>query len=299
MAATLYHWTDHWTDGASAMRQITTESGREYQGPDGASPTRERIAETAKTSGVVAKASALLECLYAHGELTAAALAWHLDEPRTTIYRLVKSLHNVGMVDRGQARATYRLGLTLFRLGEAAVSRLDVREAALPFMRDLHARTEETLFLCVRRDDDAVCIERIDGRWVQSGFLQLGGTMPLHVGAAPRLLLACADPDSWRDYYDRTAQSDSRWPLPEFDAFEETLRNARDGGMEISDGDVIPGIAAIGVPILDRNGNTCASLSISGPRPSILGDTRDQLSGQLRTASRDISRRMGFTERPR
>ena len=72
------------------------------------------------------------------------------------------------------------------RLGAAVIERLDERQAALPVMERIHEATGETVFLLVRRGDDAVCIERLEGLRVQSLALRLGGSLPLHVGAGPR-----------------------------------------------------------------------------------------------------------------
>ena len=57
------------------------------------------------------------------------------------------------------------------------IARFDERQAALPVMRRIHEETEETVYLCVRRGREAVCIERLDGLWVQSMALRLGGSL--------------------------------------------------------------------------------------------------------------------------
>ncbi len=64
------------------------------------------------------------------------------------------------MVEPGSQSGTWRLGWRLLRLGSAVIERLDERQAALPVMERIHEATEETVFLCVRRGDEAVCIER-------------------------------------------------------------------------------------------------------------------------------------------
>ena len=86
-------------------------------------------------------------------------------------------------------RGTYRLSLKLFDLGSTVLDRFDERASALPVMQRLHDETGPTVFLCVRRGLEAVCIERIDGARVTLLELRLGGSLPLHLGAAPRRLL--------------------------------------------------------------------------------------------------------------
>ncbi len=98
----------------------------------------------------------------------------------------------------------FRLGLRLFHLGAAVGRRLEVRRAARAALDELHHATEETVYLCIRRGDDALCVDRIDGLWVQSLTLQLGETLPLHLGAASRALLAHQPAAFIDDYLQRT-----------------------------------------------------------------------------------------------
>src|SRR5262249_37682240 len=166
-----------------------------------------------------------------------------LDEPRTTVYRLLTGLEALDMVEAGSQPGTWRLGWRLLRLGSAGIARLDERQAALPGMGRLHQATGETVFLCVRRGDEAGGIERVHGLRVQSLALQLGGSLPLHAGAAPRALLAWEPRETWEAYVagGELVPYTSRTPVTRealFAELEETLRL----GYAVSDEDVTAGI---------------------------------------------------------
>ena len=105
----------------------------------------------------LAKAVYLLEQLADEREATPRRLAELIDEPRTTTYRLLRSLEALDLVEPGSQPRTYRLGWKLMRLGAAVVERLDKRQAALPVMERIHERVGETVFLLVRRGGNAVC----------------------------------------------------------------------------------------------------------------------------------------------
>jgi DNA-binding IclR family transcriptional regulator len=68
------------------------------------------------------------------------------------------------------------------RSRSSVVSRFNVRRAALPIMERIHEETGETTFLCVPRGDEAVCIERIDGKQVNLLALSLGVPIFDHTG---------------------------------------------------------------------------------------------------------------------
>src|SRR5262245_44935886 len=117
---------------------------------------------------VLRKAASVLSLLAERGELTVVELAALTNEPKTSIYRLLNSLQALEFVEPGERRASFRLGLRVLELGSGVLRRYDVREAALPLLRELHDETEETIFLCVRHGGHAVCIEKIEGKWVRT-----------------------------------------------------------------------------------------------------------------------------------
>jgi DNA-binding IclR family transcriptional regulator len=245
---------------------------------------------------VLAKAMALLDCLAEEGEATPARLAELTGEPRSTVYRLLASLQDLGLIEPGRRRGTYLLGLKLFRLGRTVVSRFDERKAALPVMEQIHAETGETIFLCVRRGYDAVCIERIDGAHVNVQALSVGGSLPLHVGAAPRALLAFEPPDSWNDYLEHRQLEALTPKTPSSrEAVIKELHATHERGHAISDQDVTPGVAGIGAPIFDHTGAVRAALSAGGMRDAILGAS-SRIVELVCDGAAAISRTLGHDE---
>ena len=253
-------------------------------------------AERGSSVHVLRKVALILDRLAEEGEVSAARLAELVDEPRSTVYRLLTSMQTLDYVTPGTRRGTYRLGLALLRLGSSVAARFDVRQAALPVMEDVHEATGETVFLCVRNGDEAVCIERIDGLWVRSMALRLGGSLPLHVGAAPRALLAEAPREQWEAYVNREdglpawTENTPTTKRALFAALEET----RERGVAISDEDVVLGMAAVGAVIRDHRGDVCAALSMSGPRPTILGEREHDTVELILEAAEDVSRALGY-----
>lgn len=243
----------------------------------------------------LAKAVLLLEALADEREATPRRLADVLHEPRTTVYRLLTGLQALDMVEGGSRPGTYRLGWRLLRLGSAVIERLDERQAALPVMERIHERTGETVFLCVRRGDDAVCIERLDGLRVQSLALRLGGSLPLHLGAGPRALLAWEPREEWEAYVERRPLEAMTEKTPATrDALFHELEQSLAQGYAVSDEDVTPGIASLGAPVFDYSGRVRAAVSIGGLRRLLLEDIREEAVELLVTGAREISVALGY-----
>jgi DNA-binding IclR family transcriptional regulator len=245
---------------------------------------------------VLLKTAVLLDTLKGAGEqLTAAEIAELIGEPRSTVYRLLATLERLDWIEPGTRRGTFRLGLGLFRLGTAIAARFDEREAATTVLQRIHDETQETAFLCVRRGFDAVCIYLIEGLWVKSMALQLGTALPLHIGAAPRALLAF-ESEEFRVQYLKEAE------LRPFTArglkakrdYMASLQEIRELGYVVSDGDVVIGMAAIGAPVFDHEGRLRAAISFGGPRPSLLEDNSEANIARIVEGSHQVSLALGY-----
>jgi DNA-binding IclR family transcriptional regulator len=257
-----------------------------------------KAADDNTPSGVLSKAVGLLDLMATAGELTPAQLAEQSGEPRSSVYRLLSSLQELGLVDRGPRRGTYVLGPKLLRLGNAVASRLDERRAALPVMERIHAELGETTFLCVRRRLDAVCIARIDGTRVNLLAMSLGGSLPLHTGAAPRALLAFEPEERWEEYLDAAelVRFTEHSPVDRAEVLAE-LRRTRERGYAISDQDVTRGVGSVGAPIFDHSGVVRAAVSVGGMRASIL-DPASDATALVCAGAMEISRYLGYEGSP-
>jgi DNA-binding IclR family transcriptional regulator len=220
---------------------------------------------------LISKAGAVLDILEQHKEASAADLAAVLGEPLSSVYRLLQSLTTTGWVDRGARRGAYRLGLSLMTIGGLVEDHLDIRDASLPSLRELVDATNVTSFLCVRRGPRAVCLERIEGYAVQSLAMLLGGSLPLYAGAAPRALLAFLPvAEQSAILKDTSQQLRDDPPRPDDQDIIADIARIRAAGYSVSDGDVTPGIAALGAPVFNHRGEVQGALSLSGLRGQVL-----------------------------
>ena len=243
---------------------------------------------------MLAKCAALLDALDAAGELTPSELAEAIDEPRSSVYRLLDSLENVGFVAPGVERGHVQLGIKLYRLGSSAVRNRDLRAAALPRMVELGEQTGHTIFLAIKSGDAALCIERIEGLTMVNNALLPGRTGPLHIGAVGKALLAAEPPDYWESYAAAGLIGYTPHSITTRDVLVETLQEVRATGASVSDQDRLLGLAGVGAPVHDHTGRVCGAISFSGPRPLVLGDRREESIALIKRVAGDISAALGY-----
>jgi DNA-binding IclR family transcriptional regulator len=246
----------------------------------------------------VLRATKLLEC-YRHGEpeLSLAELVRRGGYSKTTTYRLLTTLEVAGWLERTDD-ATFRLTLRPFQIGSIVLDSLDLRREAAPVMRRLSEQADHSVYLTIPAGVHAVCIERIDrGQGVRVMDLHVGGSQPLHIGAAPRALLAHHEDDLLPELLRFGLEARTPASLSTVDALLDDLEQPRRRGYSISDSDATVGVAALGAPVFDVTERAVASISIGGLSEQLL-PPQDQDVSLLLSAATDISARLG-SRRPR
>jgi DNA-binding IclR family transcriptional regulator len=212
----------------------------------------------------------------------------------STAHRILNDLVIGRLVDRPEA-GNYRLGMRLLELGNLVKARLDVRDAALAPMRELHRQTHQPVNLSVRQGDEIVYIERTYSE--RSGMQvvrAIGGRAPLHLTSVGKLFLAQDDSPRVRAYATRTGLAGhTRNSITELGRLERELAAVRQRGTARDDEELELGVRCMAAGIFDDQGKLIAGLSISAPADrleegwvELLTDTARHISGALGHATR-------------
>ena len=244
---------------------------------------------------VIDKAVRLLDQFRDADTLTLGELSESLRMSKSTVHRLLSSLEQVGFIERGPQAGSYRLGMKLFELGSLVQNRMRLRQVALHYMTELVERTGETAFLFILDSNHALCIERVEGKHVQSLAIKVGGQLPLNAGGASRVLLAFA-PDEVRESYL------AHGPFPRFTEHTivdpgmllRDIEQTREQGYALSHEDVTIGVAALGVPLFDYRGEAIGGLSLAGITPRWTPGHMAEMLVELKALGERISARMGW-----
>lgn len=208
----------------------------------------------------------------------------------STTHRILNDLATGRFVDRPHP-GTYRLGMRLLELGNLVKSRLNVRDAALAPMRELHKLIQQPVNLSMRQGDEIVYIERAYSE--RSGMQvvrAIGGHAPLHLTSVGKLFLAADDPQKVRAYATRTGLSGhTKNSLTQLPNLERELSKVRDHGIAHDNEELELGVRCMAAGIYDDQNKLVAGLSISAPA----GRLEDQWLPKLQATARAISITLG------
>lgn len=188
-----------------------------------------------------------------------------LDMPRSTLYRYVRVLSDAGFLEK-TGKSHYRLGLTFIELSRQALnSNRDLRLTAFPSMKRIAEEVGESVSIMRLFNRQAVCIENIEGMHALRVRMEPGRTQPLHAGASSKVLLAYQPENEWEDMLDFPLTQYTNSTYTSFDALKHHLREIRQQGYAVSDGEIDAGARAVAVPIFNTRGDAIAALSIEAP----------------------------------
>ena len=260
------------------------------------SSSAEQGAAVSRESGmsiqVLERATCLLDALAAQSDpVTLKDLAQTTGLHPSTTHRILNDLVLARYVERVD-NGLYQLGMRLLELGSLVRGRLNVREAAIEAMRDLHLLTGQTVNLSVQQGDEIVYIDRA---WSERSGMQvvraIGGRAPLHLTSNGKLFLSASDSRQVRTYATRTGLIGStRNSITELNKLEQELARVRELGFARDNEELEMGVRCIAAGIYDDTGKLVAGLSISAPSSRLQDAWIEQL---VSTAGR-ISGALGY-----
>jgi DNA-binding IclR family transcriptional regulator len=170
--------------------------------------------------------------------------------------------------------------------------RLDVREAALGPMRELHKLTHQAVNLSVRQGDEIIYIERAYSE--RSGMQvvrTVGGRAPLHLTSVGKLFLAHDESPRVRAYAARTGLTGhTRNSITDVQRLEKELALARSSGVARDDEELELGVRCVAAGIYDDQGKLLAGLSISAPADRL----EDGWADRVKSTAAQISTALGY-----
>lgn len=200
--------------------------------------------------------------------MTISDLSRQLRISKSTVHGIIAALEEAGAVVRDVQNKRYSLGLTLFDLGRAAYSRIDMKDVARPFLEDLMVKTRESCFFGMRNGDHVSILDIVESTQDIKITAPVGTGIPLLAGATGKVFLASMPDDQAIELLQATG-------LHRFTAntitdparYLDQLKAVRKDGYALDDEEYIPGVRAVAAPV--RGQGQLAAIWVVGFTPRL------------------------------
>ena len=232
---------------------------------------------------------------------------WNLSElaaaaglPRSTTYRLVVTLTQLGYLENAHSRKIYRLSARVLNLGFEYLGSQELVEIAHAPLERLGARTSGSTHLGVLDGADVVYLLRVAGPNRLVSNVRVGTRLPAHATVMGRALLSSHTTEALRARFgDAPLAAATHETATTVDALEVQLSEVRARGYALSVAAFEAGIASVGAPVRGAAGDIVAAINFTGS-DSQFGRDRllAEVVGPVCETAEEISRRLGWNGAP-
>ena len=207
----------------------------------------------------------------------------------STAHRILQSLIDNRFVDRDNG-GDYQLGQRFLQLSNRLHTDIDIRAVALPYMKKLRDKFDETINLTIREGDVVIYFEKVTPNRMMHVQQIVGSRAPLHITGVGKLILGMSGSDEIQSYAQRTnLPAYTRNSFSSLPTLTEECLMSIERGYALDNEEAEIGVGCIGVLLHDRSENVIAGLSVSAP----IERRKDAWVSDLVAAGKSISAELG------
>lgn len=242
----------------------------------------------------VSRAVAILKCFSPeHPELSLGEITELVGLAKSTIHRILATLEQEDFIEQDTASGKYRLSFGIMYLGMIVHENIDLQAIANRVMAKLSKQTNQTSNLYVLRNNQRLCIGQVAGTSYVRRHSYLGALLPLHFGAAGKVLLAYM-PELQREDYYKTLNKNPTERWVDIEALKKEIVIIRQKGYCVTIGERDSLSASVAAPCFDYSNQVVGAVTVSGPASMFTPDNVDEYKGYLLKGAEEISRRLGY-----
>ncbi|MDC7227245.1 MAG: IclR family transcriptional regulator [Spirochaetales bacterium] len=247
------------------------------------------------TAQTVAKALGLLELL-GKQSLTAAQIIDKTKIHRSTAYRLLGTLIQLGYLRKNDTNGLYSLSPKILTLASSVRETKDIKEIAQPHIDELHSRVHETIHLAVLDNDELVYLDKREStrnlRVVMSS--KTGSHAPLYCTGIGKVLLSGMSDAQLREYL-RTVRfvKYTEHTLPGAPELLNEIDDIKKRGFAEDREEHEDGVYCVAAPVIDSDGSVIAAFSVSLPSVRATDSLKKSIIEDVQLISKRISGEIG------
>jgi len=215
--------------------------------------------------------------------------------PRQSLIRILNTLCSRGIVDRGEQRGFYGLGMKLLYLGNRLQDNIKLRSIARPFMQELADKSHKNIELSSLDQDQLVLVEQIEGTEGIRLYTHIGSAYPyFHAVAVGKIYLAHMVPEKRQKVLDKIGlPAVTEHTITDMNELETELLEVKKNGYAFEDQELRKGVRRVVAPIYDFRNDLAGCIGIAATLFSFELEDREYLGSLVMEAANKISNRMG------
>jgi IclR family transcriptional regulator, KDG regulon repressor len=224
-------------------------------------------------------------------EIGVTELSKRLKLHKNNVFRLLATLEARGYIEQNKTTENYRLGLKCLQLGQIYVNQMGFLAQAKTTLEELVKSAGESCYVAVKKGAAIVPLDFIEPENPVRVVSFIGQTLPLHCTAPGKVHLAFDAGEILPEKLTRFTEK----TIVDRDALLRQVREVAGAGYAIDQGEFMPEVASVAVPIRDSSRALVGSLALTGPAHRLTAQRLERDIVPLITAGgNQLSSRLGY-----
>jgi DNA-binding IclR family transcriptional regulator len=245
--------------------------------------------------GALERAVEIIGAIADAGEVPLGLLAARLEIPKGSLLRHLRVLENAGYVTMAPQTKLYSLGPALIHLGYAARQRLRIPELAMPALRWLRDRYDESVHLGILSGPDVIHVAVAPSAQPIKMAVPVGERTFAHVSALGKTLLAWAPANTLEEITsERGMPQLTPRTITDPDRLRREFALIRERGWSMDDEESVDGLRCVAAPVRNEREDVVAAISVSAPANRLSRDKAEALAPVVVRVADHVSLRLGW-----
>lgn len=225
--------------------------------------------------------------------MSTSEIAVTLNIPRTSVFRIMKTLEEEKMVSA--IGKNYVTGHRLINLGLQVISQIPERQLSVPILQELTKITEESAHFAILSGTHALLIEVCDSPHSLRVASRPGTLADMHCSASGKCMLAYATPDALEILLDRiTFTQHTARSHKNKESLMPELVEIRRRGYALDDVEYHDHVRAIYAPAFNAQGQVIGVIGITAVLSRFPKSRIPKVSQQVIAAANQLSKQLGY-----
>ncbi|MBD8346862.1 IclR family transcriptional regulator [Dysgonomonas sp. HGC4] len=252
--------------------------------------------EEEKQISMITKSFEVLELLSKNPYgLTLQEIVTQLQYPKSSLYKIVSNLQELGYLGREMDSSRYFLSRKLLTLGVTAFNSSNIIERSKEYMKLLRDEVGESVMIGTLIDDEVVLLEQITGSLDFVFTLKQGMKFNLYSTAPGKVILAFLDKSKQNEIVDNLQlEAINEYTITDKTLLKQELEIIRQQGYAADINETVEGVHCIAAPIWDETKNAIACVWTSGPAGRLPKKSIETIAQQIIQCGLLISHNIGY-----
>jgi DNA-binding IclR family transcriptional regulator len=188
--------------------------------------------------------------------------------------------------------------MRLFELGNAVLSKLDIRQHAMAYLRQLWRTTGETIQLSIVDQFKVLYVDVLETLERVGVKSNVGERVPLHCSAPGKIWLACLPDDRINDVLKGIKfEPFTPFTIDNQEKLREAINQAKTLGYAVDNQEYSTDLVSVAAPVRNYRGRVIACVSITSPALRMNEERIREFGDQVKINAEKISQSMGFNSK--